>query len=269
MRSVERTLAVLRALNASRTRSSSISELERQTRISRPALYRIIASLVEQGYVYRGPTDDTFELTHLVRLLSCGFREEFWVTQIASPVITRLQEKVVWPVDICTFADNAMVMRETTRSGSPLSIDIMAGGLRFPMHSTAVGRAYLAFCGEAERQVILQNLKAAHDVAGDAAGAPALDEAALGESIRKAQAKGYGERYREMFGATGTIAIPVVIEGKVFCCLSLAFIASVLTPDQAAARYLDDMKAAAAEIAAGYLAQRDSFVVPAQGSLPR
>jgi len=263
MRSVERTLAVIRALNTSR--SSSISELERGTRISRPALYRIIASLVEQGYVYRGPTDDTFELTHLVRLLSCGFREEFWVTQIASPVITRLQEKVVWPVDICTFADNAMVMRETTRSGSPLSIDIMAGGLRFPMHATAVGRAYLAFCGEAERQIILQNLKAAHD----AAGAPALDEAALGEWIRKAQAKGFGERYREVYGATGTIAIPVIVDGKVFCCLSLAFIASVLTPDQAAAKYLDDMKAAAAEIAAGYLAQRNTFVVPEQDAPPR
>lgn len=262
MRSVERTLAVLRALNSSR--GSSITELERATNISRPALYRVVASLIELGYVYRGPADDTFELTHLVRMLSCGYREEFWVTQIASPVITRLQAKVVWPVDICTFADNAMYLRETTRNGSPLSIDIMGHGLRFPMQSTAVGRAYLAFCGEAERQVILQNLRATRE----ASGALAADVDCIEEWIRKAQDKGFGERYREVYGSTGAIAVPVIINGKVFCCLSLAFIASVLTADQAAGKYLEDMKAAAAEIATLYLAQREMFTVPSPVELP-
>jgi IclR family mhp operon transcriptional activator len=254
MRSVERTIAVLLALNS--LEKCSISNLEKATGISRPALYRIVETLVQMGYVYRGPTDTEYELTYRVRLLSHRFKEELWVTQVASPVIEKLQSRVIWPVDICTFSDNAMLMRETTRSASPLSIDHLGGGVRFAMHNTAVGRAYLAFCSEAERSLILQNLSQLHT----ATGASESGGASIEKWIKRAQQKGYGERYREVYDSTGAIAIPVMIEGRVFCCLSLAFIASVLTPDKAAENYLEQMKMAAAEIVSGFHGQRENFI---------
>jgi IclR family mhp operon transcriptional activator len=100
-----------------------------------------------------------YELTSLVRLLSDGYKDEDWLRQAAMPVIKSLQQEVVWPTDLATFRDNAMYLRETTRRHGPLTIDRFAVGLRLPMLASATGRAYLANCDEAERKLILQNLK--------------------------------------------------------------------------------------------------------------
>ena len=60
--------------------------------------------------------------------------------------------------------------------------------------------------------------------------------------------RGYGERHGEIFPKTGAIAVPVKHGERVVCCLNISFIASALTPAEAAARYLDPLNAAARRI---------------------
>lgn len=240
-----RTLWVLRALNVHN--GATVAELSRATGISRPALYRILETLREAGYVSVDLSRQRYCLTMLVRTLAQGFTDEDWVTQVARPVLAALQRKVLWPVDLGTIMDNAMWIRETTRAASPMTIDRAVVGVQVRMLAGATGRAYLAFCPADERELILRNLRQSA-LPGDAAAAvPASVEPML-ERIRL---RGYGERFREPPLETGAIAVPIVLDARVLGCVTLTFIASVLTPAEAARRHLDDMQDAARRIAEG------------------
>jgi IclR family mhp operon transcriptional activator len=245
MRGPLRTLWVLRALNVHN--GATVAELAKVTGISRPALYRILETLREAGYVTVDLSRQRYCLTMLVRTLAQGFTDEDWVTQVARPVLTALQRKVLWPVDLGTFMDNAMWIRETTRPASPMTIDRAVVGVRVPMLGGATGRAYLAFCPEAERELILLNLRHSTAAGDVVAAVPARVE----EILEQTKLQGYGQRFREWPTETGAIAVPIQMEERVVGCITLTFIASVLTPEEAARRHLADLRDAARQIAEG------------------
>ncbi len=232
MRGVERTLSVLRALNE--LNGSSVTLLACRTSISRPALYRILETLIAQGYVRRRMEENWYELTSKIRLLSDGYRDSDWVREVALPLINELQREIVWPTDLATFSDNAMYLRETTRRCSPLTIDGLTVGLRLPMLHTATGRAFLAYCDNAERQIIIENLMRS----GRAEDAKAKDEKFIESMISVTRKRGYAEREEEIFPKTSAIALPIHSSGRILACINITFIASVLKPKDAADRYL-------------------------------
>ncbi|MBU1361111.1 MAG: MarR family transcriptional regulator [Gammaproteobacteria bacterium] len=234
---------MLLALNE--TPVATVSGLAATTGASRPAVYRILDVLIQQGYVRRRPGNgDRYELTMLVRRLSAGYRDEDWIREAALPSIEALQKEVVWPTDIATFQDNAMFLRETTRGRSPLTIDRISVGVRLPMLRSATGRAHLAFCPESERKSILDNLRAA----GRPEDGPVNDSRLIGAILATTRKRGYGERKEDMFEKTSAIAVPVFLQGRLLACLNVTFIASVLTPEEAARRYLGLLQTAAREI---------------------
>jgi IclR family transcriptional regulator, mhp operon transcriptional activator len=238
MRGVTRTLAVVRTLNENNR--ARVSELARLTRIPRPSLYRILDALCSLGYLRR-TDEERYELTLLVRTLSDGFSDEPWVRVIAEPIMEELQREIVWPTDMATFYGNAMYLRATTRRHSPLTIDAATVGLRLPMLQSATGRAYLAFCSDAEREAILVNLrrsKAPED-------RRARDANHVREIVAITRKKGYGERHRQIFDKTGAIAVPIRRGPQVLACLNISFIASALSPGEAALRYLGQLQDAA------------------------
>jgi IclR family mhp operon transcriptional activator len=236
---VTRTLAVIRALNEQN--GARVSDLARLTGIPRPSLYRTLEALCAIGYVSRRTDEERYELTILVRTLSDGFGDEPWVRSIAQPVMETMQREIVWPTDLATFFGNAMYLRATTRRHSPLTIDSATVGLRLPMLQSATGRAYLAFCSDTERAAILTNLrqsKAPDD-------RPARDASYVRDVIAMTRKKGYGERYRQIFDKTGAIAVPIRRGEQVLACLNISFIASALSPREAASRYLKQLRDAA------------------------
>lgn len=237
-----RTVAVIRAMNE--LGIARVTELARVTKIPRPSLYRILETLCALGYLQRREGEERFELTVLVRTLSEGFNDEPWVRNAAQPVMEVLQREIVWPTDISTFFGNAMYLRGTTRRHSPLTIDTASAGLRLPMLQSASGRAYLAFCSDAERAAIVANLKRSREPADRSA----RDAKMIRSIVGATRKKGYGERHGEIFAKTGAIAVPVRQGGRVLACLSISFIASALTPREAAIRYLTQLRGAASDI---------------------
>ncbi len=242
MRAVTRSLSVLRCMN-SYTGPHTISELQSRTGISRPALYRILEALCSLGYVRLADHSPGYQLTHLVRSLSIGFDEEHWVADIASPIIQSLQRQIIWPTDLATYWNGAMYLRETTRQNSPWTIDRASIGLKLPILGSATGRAYLAFCPPRERAAITSIL--CHP---DTASNKAENPRDIEQIVNHTLSVGYGERHGGLIQETGSIAIPIYDNGRVRGCINITFIASLLTPAQAAAKYLGDLKKAGAEI---------------------
>ena len=121
------------------------------------------------------------------------------------------------------------------------------------LHS-ALGRAYLAWCLDAERDLILRTLASSSQPDRDMAS----DQAAVDRLLGRVLKKGYGFREGGMSPKTGSIAVPVRWADRVIACINIHYILSALTEQEVAARYLTPMRAAAAEIesrmkAGGYL----------------
>lgn len=233
-------MAVIRAMNA--TNGATVSDLAHATGIPRPSLYRIVETLCALGYLRQEAEGSSrYELTLLVRTLSDGFNDELWVRSVAQPIMETLQREIVWPTDIATFLGNAMYLRSTTRRHSPLTIDTATAGLRLPMLQSAVGRAYLAFCSDAEREAILGNLTRSPAQEDNFV----RDDKFVRALISKTRKNGYGERHGEIFSKTGAIAVPIRRGNHVLACLGISFIASALTPHEAAERYLPQLLEAA------------------------
>lgn len=245
MRSALRTLTVLRALNIHN--GATVAELSVVTGISRPALYRILETLREAGYISVDIAGKHYCLTMLVRSLAEGFTDEDWVTQIARPALASLQRKVVWPTDLGTFRSNGMWIRETTRRLSPLTIDRGVAGTRFCMLGSATGRAYLAFCRPDEREQILRNLRLSVEPGNELILRPKRLEELL-EDVRK---RGYGYRYGEPPKESGAIAVPILAGERIFGCVNMTFMAATLTPEEAARKHLSDLLESAHAIAHG------------------
>jgi IclR family mhp operon transcriptional activator len=239
-----RTLAVLRALNEQS--ASSVSDLSQSTAIPRPSLYRILDTLCGAGYVRRRIDDDRYQLTPLIHRLSDGFEDDDWIKSIGVPFLRELQREIVWPTDIAVFQGDAMYLRATTWRDSPLAIDRRPLGLRVPVLQAASGRAYLAYCPKAECEEVigfLSNSSAAEN-------ALARDRKSLNRILAQTRTNGYGQRFKEFMMETGSIAVPICSTDRVVACLNITFIASALTPKQAASRYLGPINRTARQIEA-------------------
>jgi IclR family mhp operon transcriptional activator len=243
---VARTLDVLRALN--QANGSTVAELHALTDVSRPALYRILDEFRAAGYVARDHRG-AFHLTHLVRCLSDGYRHEDRITEVVSPVLDELQRRVLWPTDLALYANHAMHLRETTRRQSALVIDQAQVGLRLPIFASAVGLAYISHCDDTERDAIVHALRKSERPEDHVA----RDPRRVGQLIRQTRTDGYASLYMGAIPGltstgTGTIALPLLHRSRVCACIAITFFSKVLKVDEAASRYLGDLKAACAEI---------------------
>jgi IclR family mhp operon transcriptional activator len=243
VRSVERGFQVLEALN--RSHGASAQELARSVKIPRPTVYRLLETMRRLGYVTRSETDECWHLTAHIKALSAGFHDDVWVTRIAAPLLHDLGRKVLWPVDLVTYENGAMVIRETTHAESPFSIDRGMAGTHLPLLETSGGRAFLAFSPAAERDVVLQDLRRSKKPHDRMARDRDYVERLLGE-IRRA---GYGSRSEGFNPHTSSISVPVIVNDHVKACISMIWIKKAMRIEEAVRRHLEPMKATAARIA--------------------
>jgi IclR family mhp operon transcriptional activator len=242
IRSVERSFQVLEALN--RRHGASAQELSRSVKIPRPTVYRLLETMRRLGYVTRSETDEGWHLTAQIKTLSAGFHDDVWVTRIAAPLLHALGRKVLWPVDLVTYENGAMVIRETTHAESPFSIDRGMAGTRLPLLETSGGRAFLAFSPAAEREVVLQDLrrsKKQHDQT-------ARDRDYVEQLLRETRRVGYGSRSEGFNPHTSSISVPVVVDGRIKACISMIWIKKAMKIDEAVRQHLEPIRKTAARI---------------------
>jgi IclR family transcriptional regulator, mhp operon transcriptional activator len=239
MRGVLRTLEVLRTLG--RLKRATVLELSRETGISRGSLYRILETLRESAYVTIDLSLTRYCLTDVVLELSQGFTEEDKIVNAARPALRILQREIPWPIDLATFARNAMYPRETTRT-VPIDQDLIIAN--FPMLCTATGRTYLAWCTEDEREAILR----AQLATGDSCPPALRDPHRFQRLLQEIRDRGYGVRYGEVPYESGAISVPIVAQGRILGCVTISFPRRNLSVDQVVDRYVQRMIGAANDI---------------------
>ena len=235
VRGLTRGLLLLNLLNKF-DGGASTATLAEFSGLHRTTVRRLLETLQEEGYVRRSLSDDSFRLTLKVRQLSEGFRDEHWISALATPLLGELLREVIWPTDLTTLDVDAMVVRETTHRFSRLSFHRSMVGRRLPLLLTASGLTWLAFSPDSERQPIIDMLAGRPEEEYQLAREPEKLHAIL----ERTRQNGYGANFQgwQLEQKIASIAVPVRSQARVIGCLNLVYIAKAMTIEQAAEKHL-------------------------------
>ena len=237
IRSFSRGLAVLSALNLHG--SATALTLARETGVPRATVYRLLQTMLDDGYISRGPADDRFHLQLKVRGLSEGFEDEQWISTIAGPALVDLTQRISWPCDVCALEGLKMVIHETTHRVAPLSVDRNMVGEDLPILMSASGLAYISFLPKEEQQTLLGLLAQSNDPRDALARNPA-EALRLLEATRR---RGYAVRQAgQIWPHTGAVALPIRVGRRVLGCINVVWMARVVSPKEGVSRYLDPLR---------------------------
>ncbi len=242
VRAVERALDLLQCLN--RQPVSTLDELYRATGLPRPSLVRLLQTLIGKGLVKHAPQYGAYYVTSGVLALSSGYHSEPRIIEAAATVVDAITAAVKWPVALAVFDGDAVIVRYSTISQSPLSLLHSSLNMRLSLVSRSLGRAYLAFCPPDECQIIVQSLRqSAHPE-----DQPVHDAAKLQAMLEQTRAQGYALRSKDVRPVSNTLAVPVFENGHVMASIGLTWFSSALDTDAAVSSYLPRMQEAARDI---------------------
>jgi IclR family mhp operon transcriptional activator len=238
---VVRALEVLEALN--HKPASSLGDLHAATGLPKPTLIRLLGTLIATGYATRISSQAGYRITDHVLALSRGLRLIDRIVDAAVPAMSQFTRDHAWPVALAKIRDGVVALLHSTGPQSPLSFERVGYNMTYRLMYTALGQAHLAFSAE-ERERLIGDLLP--DAELEMLGLRTVQsiEAHLAAVRRRGHAITLKSRNLKLLG----LAVPVRQGRRVLACLVMRFPRSVMTPEQAAERYLGPLNATAREI---------------------
>jgi IclR family mhp operon transcriptional activator len=248
VRGLSRGLAVLKALNAMPGGMGGVAELARVTGLHRTTVKRLLETLRAEGLVHHKDEGALYALTFEVRGLSEGYVAADWIDQVAAPAMRAHLRALSWPSDLATPDGAFMIVRESTHRASLLSQHRAMIGVRIPILVSALGRAWLAWCAEEEREATLSLLR----LRSDAVGELARDAAYVKRIVRETRKRGYAVNRGEWSSeaSVSAIAFPIRIGQHAIAAVNLVLQKDVVSDREIATRYVPLLRSLADEISA-------------------
>lgn len=239
IRAVSRALQLLLAMN--KKQPCSLAELHQATGLPKPTVFRILATLQQEGFVRSVGGSGQYYLTERTRRLGAGFGEKLQIVDVGAPLVRKVTKQIKWPLAIGTLERDSIVVRYSTMPYSPLAVQATTLGHRLGLIDSAMGLAYLAFCDEAERQILLEMLRDAMHV-----GTFDADQQ-IGPLLTLTRQRGYGLRLPKTSGASATVAVPIYNDEHLVGVLAMTTFGRAMTA-QALTTYVPVLKNTSAEI---------------------
>lgn len=248
---LERGLAVLRQVQAGS--GATLHELHTRTGIAKATLLRALRTLEDNGFVARRLADGAYLPAGMSGAARPRTAVHERLVEIITPTLARLGRRIPWPTDVAVRDGATMLVLESNRRLTSISVNRQVLGFRPHMLWSAMGRAYLAFCGDAEREEILDLLRGSNREENR----PARDGRRIAQVLADTRVRGYAVRDPRHAGidvaASGrvsAIAVPALGRGKVIACLNCVWLTDLLTEAEVVKRHLGALRGAAQEIGA-------------------
>lgn len=220
--SVRRALMVLRAFSSQRI--STISSLYEETGIPKPTIVRMLETLMFEGYVVRDNMCGGYRMTAEIGRLNGGYRGISRVIEVARPWAIDLTQRLKWPIGLGAIDGDDISIQFCTGTISPMAYTNTTLGIRPDMLTTAMGRSYLAYCSEVDRERHIQNFYNDPDRKFGI-----VEERQLHMLLEKVRRNGYALRDpRTKPFRISTVGIPLIENGKVQALISLSFFSSAV-----------------------------------------
>ena len=245
IRSISRALDILKTIN--RLNSPSLTEISKATFLPYPTTFRIVQTLIHEGIIEQEPFRKRYRATELVKALSMGFQDDDKLLNAALDPMRVFTTEHLWPVTISVRVGNRMMIKHSTNQLTSQTFMNYYPGYTLPLLDCSSGRAYLAFCEDEERERVINGLADKPSAQISMSLSTVTDDVL--ENIRR---NGYAEyaltMHNQTPGKTSAFAVPILCDGKLKACLSLAFFARAHTLDEAVVKYLAPMREVAEDI---------------------
>jgi IclR family mhp operon transcriptional activator len=254
IRALARGIEVLQMVQASG--GMSLNDIHRETGLAKATLLRILLTLQEQGLIWQRIIDKAYLASYSLRENVRHLDDVAHLVEVSSPVLAEMTRRIDWPSILAVPRLDHMEVIETNSPRSYFHhIPLGPIGFQVNMLMSASGRAYLAFCPESERAAILTRLS--HSTR--AGNAVAKNTAWVDKVLAETRALGYGIRdprfggdfdlpRRQRDDGRDSIAVPILVEGRVFGVINLTWIQKVATTRQIVEAHLPALQQAATEI---------------------
>jgi IclR family mhp operon transcriptional activator len=249
VRGLTRGLLVLRALNERPGGIGSVADLARHTGLHRTTVKRLLETLRAEGFVHQKDEGTSYSLGFEVRRLSEGYVAADWIDQVAAPAMKEHLRALSWPSDLATPDGGFMIVRESTHRASLLSQHRATIGIQIPMLVSSLGRAWISWCGQEEREATLALLRSRTDAIGELA----RDGEYVKRMIRETRKRGYSMNRGEWAAEASVIAIafPILVGHHAIGAINLVLQRNAVTEREIAMRYVPRLRSLANEISAG------------------
>lgn len=145
----------------SRDRVLGNQELARRCGLPKSTISRLTYTLTKQGYLAHAQDaggNAGYRLGSAVLALGSAMLARMDMRQVARPLMQELADRSQAMVSLGVRDRLSMIYVENCRSESALTLSLDVGS-RIPLATTAMGRAYLALCGEGERNDLMDRIR--------------------------------------------------------------------------------------------------------------
>jgi DNA-binding IclR family transcriptional regulator len=153
VQSVDRTLDVMEAL-ASRRGATGISEVASIVGLHVSTVHRLLATLVDRGYVRQDPDTSKYHLGSRVFTLASAADLHLDLRLVARPYLERMMRLSGETANLVTSSDTEVVYLDQVASMHLVKM-FAAPGSRAPMYCTGTGKAMLAFKNPSTIEAVL------------------------------------------------------------------------------------------------------------------
>jgi IclR family KDG regulon transcriptional repressor len=178
-------------------RQLTARELSDAIALPRPTVYRLLAALIEAGLVRQSTTGHTYRLGNTLVAIAHRALEQTDIRDIAHEHLMALRDETGETVHLAIPHNNMMLYvdnldsPERVRMACSLCVSV-------PLHSTAVGKAYLAFLPDKERETMLAQMTLTA-VTGQSITSPDTLRLEIAETRRRGWATDQEETERDIF----------------------------------------------------------------------
>ncbi len=139
-------------------------EIAEACKLPRSTAARLTHTLTKLGYLHYVPSAGKYRLGMATLALGSAMISKLDVRQMTRPLMQELADFSQTMVSLGVRDKLSMIYVENCRSRSALTLSLDVGS-RIPVATTAMGRAYLAVCSEAERRDLLESVRELDELA--------------------------------------------------------------------------------------------------------
>lgn len=215
------------------------------TALPKPTVSRLLETLMALGYVTRVSRRIGYRITDRVLALAAGVRYIDRLVYAAAPEMSKFTAKTGWPLYLGTISDAVVLIRHSTAPQSPMSFETSGYDMKFQIHESALGLAYLAFCTPNEQATIIRSIRLP-----DGQGAlPDRRLRALDRELPEIRERGYSFTRSSRSRRVNGMGVPIVHGKHVLGALTLRYPKRAMTEDEVGARYGSALQKLAGRIA--------------------
>lgn len=247
--------AVLGAV-AERRRAIAIAEVAEALGMPLPTAHRIIAGLVESGWLERSP--GTKRLVVGPRLVELSFKVSAasFGDGVRNALLQTLADALGEQVELGAVRGAQVIYFATVRSVRPASLQFEPGR-RAPLHCTSTGKLFLSEMPPAQRARMVQSLALARHAARSI-----TDPEALLRQLEEVRAAGFATTVEEFAEGVAGCAVPIRDrQGAMVAALGVTVPLARLGPD-GPTRHLDALRRTAARLSETFLGEQTAEDAP-------